>query len=71
MKNRILGLKLLEEALARPSGECLPEHPCALLIPSHEEYHNDCNRPSACAPVHRPSRDRRGDHRGVVRRQGK
>ena len=68
MKNRILGLKLLEEALARPSGECLPEHPCALLIPSHEEYHDAClNRPSALAPSVGSSRD----HRGVVRRQGK
>lgn len=64
MKNRILGLKLLEEALKRPSGDCLPDHPVALLIPSHEEYHDDCHRPSALAPVHRNP----GNHRGVVRR---
>ena len=64
MKNReFIGLKLLEEALVREPG-CLPEHPCALLIPSHEEYHNACNLPSACAVVHRP--DRRSDR--VLRR---
>lgn len=71
-KRERLGLALLTEALNRPSGDCLPDHPVALFIPSHEEYHDDClNRPSTLAPVHWPSRDRRGSHRGVVRRPGK
>ena len=61
-----LGLALLTEALKRPSGDCLPDHPVALLIPSHEEHHDVCHRPSACATVARSSRN---NHR-VLRRPG-
>ena len=65
-KREFIGLKLLDAALAREPG-CLPEHPCALLIPSNEEYHDACNLPSALAPSVGSSRD----HRRAVRRPGK
>jgi hypothetical protein len=66
-KREFIGLKLLEEALSRPSGDCLPDHPVALLIPSNEEHHDACNLPSALAPSVGSSRD----HHRAVRRPGK
>ena len=62
-KREFIGLKLLDAALAREPG-CLPDHPCALLIPSNEEHHDACNLPSALAPDAQP--DRRSDR--VLRR---
>ena len=43
MRNRILGLKLLEEALKRPSGDCLPDHPLMLLLNRQEVPHDECS----------------------------
>ena len=65
-KREFIGLKLLDAALAREPG-CLPDHPCALLIPSNEEHHDACNLPSALAPSVGSSRD----HHRAVRRPGK
>jgi hypothetical protein len=63
-KHERLGLALLNRVIAAPDKVRLPNNPLDLLT---TEYHDDClNRPSACAPVHRPS----GSHRGVVRRPG-
>ena len=66
MKNRILGLKLLEEALKRPSGDCLPDHPLMHILNRQEVPHAECSVQPA-STVHRNS----GDRHRVQRRSGK
>ena len=67
MKNRILGLKLLEEALKRPSGDCLPDHPLMLLLNRQEVPHDECSAQPAPADVQSARRSGRVQRRSAER----
>ena len=66
MRNRSLGLKLLDAALNRPEGWCLPNDPIVLLLERQEVPHDECS--SQPAPVDAQLVRR---HRSVLRRPGK